>query len=151
MCANGYDLRRSQPVDDGQRRYVRIIQAGVAALAGRGIALAVSIITVPLTLNYLGSERYGMWITMSTLLIWFQLADIGLGNGLTNTVSEAYGNGQKELAQRHVSNAFWLLCAIAAGLGIVAYAVWLTVDGLPLTFRRPLHSPRQRLWSAPRS
>ena len=32
-----------------------------SALGGRGLTMALSLLTVPLTLNYLGAERYGFW------------------------------------------------------------------------------------------
>ena len=50
-------LGKGQIVGDEQRRYVRIAQGIFAGLAGRGVAAAVSVISVPLTVTYLGAER----------------------------------------------------------------------------------------------
>ena len=60
-------LARQEPQSLGQRRYQRIIQATVTAVLGKGINVLVLLISVPLTLGYLGGERYGIWIAMTTV------------------------------------------------------------------------------------
>ncbi|NTU82071.1 MAG: lipopolysaccharide biosynthesis protein [Chloroflexales bacterium] len=121
-------LGRSAPGTHGQRRYVRIIQATLVAGLGKGLGLFVGIISVPLTIGYLGTERYGLWVTISTLLIWFQLTDIGLGNGLTNLLAEAYGADRPAQAQRDTATAFWMLCGVAALVAAGALLVGARVD-----------------------
>src|SRR5436190_21085 len=119
-------LGRTQTADHGRRRYVRIVQSVLTAVAGRGIALVVGIISVPLTVGYLGTERYGVWVTISTLLAWLNIADLGLGNGLLNMLSKAYADDRPDLAQRYIATAFWMLIALALGLGLV----WLGLGHL---------------------
>jgi O-antigen/teichoic acid export membrane protein len=121
-------LGRLQPASDGQRRYVRILQAVLTNLAGRGVGVLVSVISIPLTVNYLGAERYGVWVTISTMLMWLNIADLGLGNGLTNALSECYGNNRPDLAQRYVATAFWILSGLAGAIGALFALVWPVVD-----------------------
>jgi Na+-driven multidrug efflux pump len=71
-------------------------------------------VSVPLTVGYLGAERYGVWLTISSLLIWVALTDFGLaGNALVNVLSEALGNDDREAARHYVASAFWALVTIA--------------------------------------
>ncbi len=121
-------FNRDQPLDHGERRYQRILQTTLTALASRGIALLVSFISVPLTIHYLGTERYGIWVTISTLLAWLTIADLGLGNGLTNALSDAYGKERSDLAQRYVATTFWLLSGIAFILLVVITILWRWID-----------------------
>jgi O-antigen/teichoic acid export membrane protein len=116
-------LGRTAPATHGERRHTRLIQTVLTAFLGRGLTIVVGLITVPLTIGYLGAERYGIWVTISTLLVWFQLADLGFGNGLTNALAEAYGSDRADLAQQYVATAFWALTAIALVLG--AITSWL--------------------------
>ena len=44
---------------------------------------------VPLTIDFLSPERYGIWLTISSFIAWFSFFDIGLGNGLRNKFTEA--------------------------------------------------------------
>ena len=47
---------------------------------------------MPLTVHYLGAERYGVWLTISSLLTWMSMTDFGLaGNALVNVLAEASG------------------------------------------------------------
>ncbi len=121
-------LGRRQPLDDGQRRYTRLFQSAFTALAGKGISIVVSVIAVPLTVNYLGAERYGVWIVISTLLAWLAIADLGLGNGLTNALAEAYGENRPDLAQAYVATATWMMVGVALALGTLGVIMWPWID-----------------------
>jgi O-antigen/teichoic acid export membrane protein len=88
------------------------------------VAAVVSFVSVPLTVKYLGAERYGAWIIIGTAIAWAALADLGLSNSLTNAVSEGYAKGRQDLAQRYVAAAFWALAAVAALLGLIFFCAW---------------------------
>ncbi len=98
--------------------------SAAASAVAKGISVLTTLIAVPLTLNYLGAERYGLWVVMSSAIAMLAFADLGIGNGLINAVSEANGEDDKELANRYVSSAFFVLLGIAVFLGI-AFAIVL--------------------------
>jgi O-antigen/teichoic acid export membrane protein len=105
-------------------RYRRAFLTTVASLGSKGISFVTSILTVRWTLRYLGTERYGMWVTISSFVLLLSFADLGLGNGLLNVVAEGTGREDREAIQRAVSSAFWILSAVAALLlcaGAAAY------------------------------
>jgi O-antigen/teichoic acid export membrane protein len=120
-------LGKAQILGDAQRRHVRIVQGIFTALAGRGVAMIVGFISVPLTVRYLGAERYGAWITISTAMAWIALADLGLSSSLTNAVSEGYAHDRRDLAQSYVASAFWSLAGVAAFLTLVFFSLWHAV------------------------
>lgn len=68
---------------------------------------------VPLTINYLDTENYGIWLTLSSFITWFAFFDIGLGNGLRNRFAEAKAIGDMELAQAYVSSAYFTIGCIS--------------------------------------
>lgn len=83
--------------------------------------MAIGVISVPLTLGYLGAERYGLWMVISSLSLALNFADLGLGNGLVNTLAGAYGRGDRAAARVQVSTAFFLFSGIAIAL-LLAFA-----------------------------
>lgn len=86
--------------------------------------MALSLVTVPLTLNYLGPERYGMWLTISSMIALLSFTDLGLGNGLLNAVTRTMARGEITEARRQISSALVILAALAvvvAGLFAVCY------------------------------
>src|SRR6516225_8522455 len=88
-------LARLKPFDTqnelgrSMERYRRAALTAVASGAAKGMAVLTALITVPLTVGYLGMERYGLWMTISSVIAMLAFADLGLGNGLMNVLSEA--------------------------------------------------------------
>jgi O-antigen/teichoic acid export membrane protein len=81
------------------------------------------LISVPLVLGHLGAERFGLWITITSLILILSFTDLGLGNGLINAIAEADGRDDRESARVYVSNAFFLL----AGIAVVVIVVFVVV------------------------
>jgi O-antigen/teichoic acid export membrane protein len=96
------------------------------------VGFLVSFLSVPLTIGYLGKERYGVWILLASLWAWVRLADLGVGNGLRTAVASALASGRPELVRSLLSTAFALLCTIAAVLGLVAAVAWPWINWVAL-------------------
>ncbi|WP_294078935.1 LPS biosynthesis flippase [Proteiniphilum sp. UBA5384] len=78
----------------------------------KGISIIISFLLVPLTIDYLDVNEYGIWLTLSSLLIWINFFDIGLSNGLRNKLAESLAEKDYLLARKYVSTAFILLSII---------------------------------------
>ena len=103
----------------GKDRTRRAVLTSVSSIVSSVTGLLASLVSVPLTLHYLGKERYGLWGSISALLMWAALADFGLGRGLVNHLSEAYALDDRDAAGRYVSTGIFWLLAVAAGLGVL--------------------------------
>lgn len=115
---------RIETGDHRKRRVISIVQSVVSNLGNKAISMLVSFLSVPLTIGYLGSERYGAWVAIGSVLAWLALTDFGLGNGLTNAVTTAAGEDRPDVARMHLSNGLVLLSAIAFAVGLAAFAAW---------------------------
>ena len=117
---------RLQPFDSSTpegRARERVRKAGLTALTAavaRAIAMLTPLVSMPLTLKYLGLERYGMWQTIVSVVGMMAFADLGLGCGLLTAVAQASGRDDKQDAERLVSSAFFVLTA-AAGLLLIGF------------------------------
>jgi O-antigen/teichoic acid export membrane protein len=98
-----------------------LLSAGASALA-KVLSVLTALISVPLTLNHLGPERYGMWMTMTSLIAMMAFADLGMGNGLLNAVASASGRSDLAQIQRYISSAFAAFVLIAVAI-LVLFAV----------------------------
>lgn len=107
----------------GRERYRRAGLTAIAAFGARGLSLALSLATVPLTLGYLGAERYGMWVTISSMIALLGFTDLGIGNGLLNAVARAIATDAYDQARRAVSSGLLLV----AGLATVLASVFLLI------------------------
>src|SRR5216683_1965978 len=114
--------------DPGRERYRRAGMTASTSYIAKGLTLLMGFVSVPLTVHYLGAERYGVWLTISSLLLWVALTDFGLaGNALVNVLSEAAGNDDRESARHYAASAFWALVAIALVLGVVFMAAFNSI------------------------
>lgn len=106
-------------------RYRRaIVTAGSTGIA-RLVSMAALLISVPVALGYLGTERYGVVVTITALTAMLVFADFGLGNGLMNVVARATGRDDSSTAPRAISSAFFMLCAVAVVLTLGFIPVFL--------------------------
>jgi O-antigen/teichoic acid export membrane protein len=83
---------------------------------------------VPLAIRYLGIEDYSFWLTLSPVLTWFLLFDIGLGNGLRNKFAESRALGNDSEARSYVSTAYCTIALLGMALVIIMCLINQFVD-----------------------
>lgn len=126
LSRTSFDL--SSPEGRGAERHRRMLLTSIAAAASKVISVATLLVTVPLTLHYLGAERYGMWGTLSSFIALLTFADFGIGNGLLNKAASAHGRDDAPAVRGYVSSAFFVLLLIAAGFAALFCAAYGHVD-----------------------
>ena len=84
----------------------------IASLLLKGISIAVSFILIPLTLGYVSSETYGIWLTLSSMALWLGFLDAGFSHGLKNKLAEAIALNKWWKARKYVSTAYAVMIAI---------------------------------------
>ena len=78
----------------------------------RVMSMLLGFFMVPLTLSYLDNTKYGIWLTLSSVIGWVVILNIGLGSSLQNKLGEAWANGDNKLARTYVSTTYALLIGI---------------------------------------
>lgn len=94
----------------------------------KAIGLCTSFLIVPLTLNYLDKEPYGIWMTISSMAFWIFTFDIGLGNGMRNYLTAAISGNDYKAARTYISSTFVMLTVIAGIMGIIATSLIFMLD-----------------------
>lgn len=83
---------------------------------------------VPITIDYLNTENYGIWLTISSFIAWFSFFDIGLGSGLRNKLTEAITNNDLKLARGYVSSAYFTITIISLFLFLSVFGLNFFID-----------------------
>lgn len=133
-------------VSRGAERNRRAVLTGSMSTLARVVQIGTSLITVPLTLRYLGNERFGLWMTISSVLAMASFADFGVGNGVLNTVAKAFGKDDMEGVRKAVSSGFAVLSCIAALLLLSFFSIFRFINWGDF-FR--VASPQARLEAGP--
>ncbi len=70
------------------------------------ISMGVSFISVPVILNFVSYENYGIYLALTSSFALINILDIGLGDGLRNKFAEAKTKGDLHLAKTYVSTTY---------------------------------------------
>jgi O-antigen/teichoic acid export membrane protein len=92
------------------------------------VACAALFVSVPLLLNYLGTEKYGLLLTLTSVAAVVASFDLGIGRGLVNLVAEAHGRDDRGSAATHVASAFWLVSGISLALFALAAGAHVLIE-----------------------
>lgn len=77
------------------------------------INILCSFIIIPLTINYVSPSIYGIWLTLYSIISWFSIFDVGLGNGLRNKLSEALAFNDYDKSKKLISTTYVIISKIA--------------------------------------
>ncbi len=102
----------------GEKRSIEAKKNIMASFLIKGISIAISLLVVPLALNYVNPSQYGIWLTLSSMVAWMAFFDIGFTQGLRNRFAEAKAKGDFQLARIYVSTTYFYL-------GFVFIIVWV--------------------------
>ena len=91
----------------------------IGSLFLKGISIVVQLMLVPMTLTYLSKELYGIWLTISSVVLWLTFFDVGFSLGLKNRLAEAIARGNLERGRQLVSTTYVMLFAIFVPLGLI--------------------------------
>ena len=109
-------------------RYRRILLTGGSTAIVKIFSAAINLLTVPLTVHYLGAERYGLWMAISSIMALMSFADLGLGNGLLNAIPKANGRNSIKDVQTAVSSTFYMLLSISGILLLIFLIIYPFIE-----------------------
>jgi len=94
---------------------------------------------IPLTITYLDSYRYGIWITVSTIISWVHYFDFGLANGFRNKFAEAKATEDIYLCKKYVSTTYAIMTILMAAVFFAFFVInvsisWSDVLNLPAEY-----------------
>ena len=109
-------------------RTKNIIKHTTSSFFYKGGAVLANFALVPIIIDYLDTENYGIWLTISSFIAWFTFFDVGLGNGLRNKLTEAITNNNIKLAKGYVSSAYFTITIISFCLSILFLTLTYFID-----------------------
>ncbi|MGI4021470.1 MAG: lipopolysaccharide biosynthesis protein [Janthinobacterium lividum] len=102
----------------------------------KGMSVLTTLLLVPLTIDYVNTVQYGIWLTLSSIIVWFSFFDIGFGQGLKNKLIEAIAAGDDYLARVYVSTTYIVIGIISCFLLLIflivnPYLDWFRILNAP--------------------
>lgn len=94
----------------------------------KAVAVLSSLMLVPTAVNYLGADRFGVWVTLYSIISWMIFFDLGLGSGLRNGVAKAFAENDYGLVNELVSTAYVLMTALVFLVFIIFLVAYPFLD-----------------------
>ena len=111
-----------------QSRGGRIATAVSSGAAARVLSSLFTLVSLPLAVRYLGAERFGVWATIASTVVFLNLLDLGIASSLTNYIAHSYAVGDRQNAARYTANALVLTAVVACVAGVLLAIAWPTID-----------------------
>lgn len=100
------------------------------------VTAVVQLAMVPIALGYLGSELYGIWMSIAALVAFLQFTDLGVGNALITLVGQVPASQQDSAAKHLLLRGLVIVSALSlvvGALGLLAISTlpwvgWLNID-----------------------
>lgn len=108
----------------GHKRTLKAKKHVLFSVFFKGISIAINFVLVPVVLSYIGQEKYGVWLTVSSIIGFATFFDLGLGNGLRNLYTKAIAEGDDMLAKAYVSTGYVTITIIM----VVVYVLYNVVN-----------------------
>ena len=112
----------------GSERTAKVKKNAIGSILIKGWSILISLILVPMTMDYLSPEIYGIWLTVSSVIVWLNFFDVGFTLGLKNKLAEALAEGGYVRGKKLVSTTYGMMFAIFVPLTIILELLVPVVD-----------------------
>lgn len=102
----------SKILNSKDKRTATVKKNIIASFAIKGVSIIVSLLLVPMTLGYVSSELYGIWLTLSSIMMWLSFFDVGFTLGLKNKLAEAIALNNWVKGKSLVSTTYFMMILI---------------------------------------
>ncbi len=103
----------------GAHRDRSIRMAVVTSFLSKAGNILLQLLSIPLAVRVLGREEFGLYTTVTLTLSTVSLLQVGIGPALAHGLSKARAAGDREAQRELGSTAFFLMLAIALGVGVL--------------------------------
>lgn len=112
----------------GEGRTLAVKKNIIYSILIKVLSIVVSFMLVPMTIGYVSSELYGVWLTLSSILTWLTFLDLGFSQGMKNKLTEAIANDDWERGKKLVSTTYFLMILIFVPVCVIIQFLIPVVD-----------------------
>ena len=106
----------------GDERTRKMKRNTISMLIVKGLSILVSLAYIPMMLKAVNRADYGVLLTLTSIVHWVAMLDIGLGNGLRNSIAKDLAQNAYDKARESVSSCYAAL-ALYVSIVVVIFVV----------------------------
>tara|TARA_R110002073_G_scaffold72537_1_gene177548 strand:- start:560964 stop:562346 length:1383 start_codon:yes stop_codon:yes gene_type:complete len=112
----------------GHNRTVKAKKNIIASFFIKGLNIIIGFLMVRITFDYLDETKYGIWLTLTSIIGWTSFFELGLGGGLKNRLAVSLANDDMKKAKTYVSTTYALLTIIIAVVALSFFSANFFID-----------------------
>jgi O-antigen/teichoic acid export membrane protein len=89
----------------------------------KATAITANLLLVRVCVNYMGEEKYGVWLTLLSFLTWFSVLEVGISNSFRNKLTEYFVKKETKLGSASINKIFKLLTVVYAITALVLISI----------------------------
>lgn len=120
----------------GDERTRKMKRNTISMLIVKGLSVLISLAYIPMMLKAVNRTDYGVLLTLTSIVHWVAMLDIGLGNGLRNSIVKDLAQNAYDKARESISS-----CYVALTLYVSIIVVVFVVIAPFLNWREILNAP----------
>lgn len=129
---------------NGCTRSIAVKKNIAGSLVLKCISILISLQVVPLTINYINPTKYGIWLTLSSIIAWLSYFDLGFAHGFRNRFAEAKAKDDIKLAREYISTTYTVLFLLFSFILLIALIVnnflnWSNILNISPIYNDELH------------
>jgi O-antigen/teichoic acid export membrane protein len=107
----------------------RLIKNTLFTFIVKGGATIISFFMMPAYMRFFENpDILGLWFTALSILSWFLVFDLGVGNGLRNYLVKSFTDNNDQDIKKYISSAYILVGAAVIIISILGYFIFSFID-----------------------
>ena len=111
-----------------QERSKKLLINVLSSILVKIVSMIITLALIPISLKYTQTSTYGVWLTISSVIIWFNLFDFGLSSGLTNKLTESFAKNDFTAAKTYLSTTYFFLALLILPISILFFTAHYFID-----------------------
>ena len=91
-------------------------------------SMLASFLLLSMSVKCINAENFGVWITISSLIGWIYLLDVGLLTSLKNKITETLAFKDWKTAQKYISTAYALLAVVIVPSWLAFFFIYTKIN-----------------------
>lgn len=105
---------------------IRVVTTAAATYLGRFGSGLVVLVTLPMARQALHPDLFGVWMMLSALFSFMAFADLGIGSGVINRVTQAHASQNDIMMRRTLLSGY----TVTSIVGLILWLAWLAWESL---------------------
>ncbi len=137
MIANRVPQKLRSIVHSSNQRTAKAQKNIAGSFVLKVLSILISLQVVPLTIDYLSPETYGIWLTVSSMVAWLAYFNLGFSGGFRNQFTKSLAEDNVPLARKYLSTTYAALATVFSILMVLVlianhfFLDWAAILNLP--------------------